>query len=152
MLEHCDMNETKAYKQLGNYTFLGYRPRGYAAIQRIAANKTPRNRTEARPESDVDDASSIIRHFDQHGFPPGTLSNGTALNHMALALHGSSPNDRSNGDGHINFTTRSKKTVYARNSPLKLVDEDDETSSEGSSSDSSSESVSDSSSNSDMRR
>ncbi|TPX06691.1 uncharacterized protein E0L32_002187 [Thyridium curvatum] len=39
-------------------------------------------------EDDEDDADSLVRHFDRHGLPPGSIANGTALDFMAAVRNG----------------------------------------------------------------
>ncbi|TLD33900.1 hypothetical protein PspLS_01602 [Pyricularia sp. CBS 133598] len=35
--------------------------------------------------------SSLVKYYDQHGFPPGSIMDGTALAHMAVAAQGAKP-------------------------------------------------------------
>ncbi|KAI6354149.1 hypothetical protein MCOR25_008728 [Pyricularia grisea] len=56
---------------------------------------------EASTEDDIDDdddqsesgesVSSLVKYYDQHGFPPGSIMDGTALTHMAEAAKGGKP-------------------------------------------------------------
>ncbi|TLD16488.1 uncharacterized protein PgNI_00099 [Pyricularia grisea] len=56
---------------------------------------------EASTEDDIDDeddqsesgesVSSLVKYYDQHGFPPGSIMDGTALTHMAAAAKGGKP-------------------------------------------------------------
>lgn len=56
---------------------------------------------EASNGDDIDDeddqsesgesVSSLVKYYDQHGFPPGSIMDGTALAHMAAAAQGATP-------------------------------------------------------------
>ncbi|KAI4862597.1 hypothetical protein F4820DRAFT_463535 [Hypoxylon rubiginosum] len=93
-----------------------------------------------------EEVSALVRKFDHRGFPPGSISSGKGLAHMA-AISGSFVRSKLGGESETTSATLSG----SKTSPEKTFDEDDTTSSDPSSSsseDESSEAESDSDSDS----
>ncbi|KAJ8126272.1 hypothetical protein O1611_g7367 [Lasiodiplodia mahajangana] len=101
------------------------------ASERPTKKRKLRDQSPAEdPDSDVDegDNASLIRKYDHAGFPPGTITSGTGLSHMA-AISASFDTSKINGNSEATSTTLKARTEE----PLET---DDDTSSSGSSSDS----------------
>ncbi|KAJ3577422.1 hypothetical protein NPX13_g3144 [Xylaria arbuscula] len=113
------------------------------------------NKRKFREESPVGDAeesdyenndSSLLRKYDHAGFPPGTITSGKGLAHMA-AVSASLENGVANGNSETTSTTLKALT----DEPINEEEQDD-TSSSGDSSSSTSSDESDSSSEEASRR
>ncbi|KAI0480005.1 hypothetical protein F4859DRAFT_456434 [Xylaria cf. heliscus] len=96
---------------------------------------------EPSDDEDGGQDNPLWRKYDHAGFPPGTITSGTGLNHMA-AISASFGSNKTNGNSEATSTTLKAATE-------EPMEEDDDTSSSGTSSDSSETSSSGSSSDSD---
>ncbi|KAI8948834.1 hypothetical protein F4801DRAFT_581005 [Xylaria longipes] len=96
---------------------------------------------ELSSEEDEGHNNQLLRKYDHAGFPPGTITSGTGLNHMA-AISTSFGSSKTNGNSETTSTTLKAATE-------EPMEEDDDTSSSGTSSDSSDTSSSGGSSDSD---
>ncbi|KAI1737966.1 hypothetical protein F4680DRAFT_426677 [Xylaria scruposa] len=120
-----------------------------ASTQAISAGSLTRKRKfrEQSPagEPSNDEAEEhnhdLWRKYDHAGFPPGTITSGTGLKHMAT-ISASFSSNKTNGNSETTSTTLKAATE-------EPMDEDDDTSSSGTSSDSSDTSSSGGSSDSD---
>ncbi|TRX93473.1 hypothetical protein FHL15_005748 [Xylaria flabelliformis] len=120
-----------------------------ASTQAIAGGSLMRKRKfrEHSPaeEPSTDEAGEfnhdLWRKYDHAGFPPGTITSGTGLKHMAT-ISASFSSSKTNGNSETTSTTLKAATE-------EPMEEDDDTSSSGTSSDSSDTSSSGGSSNSD---
>ncbi|KAL1845750.1 hypothetical protein VTK73DRAFT_451 [Phialemonium thermophilum] len=112
VLEQCGKSETRAYKQLGK----SYRPslsrrQMQHFLRSLSAPSSPRRPNGRRPseheqeqahedseehdseqadgsggDSGAESVSSLVKHYDSHGFPDGSILAGTASTHMAESL------------------------------------------------------------------
>ncbi|KAI0857345.1 hypothetical protein F4860DRAFT_506097 [Xylaria cubensis] len=116
-----------------------------ASTQAIAGGSLMRKRKfrEHSPaeEPSNDEAHDLWRKYDHAGFPPGTITSGTGLKHMA-AISTSFSSSKTNGNSETTSTTLKAATEDP-------MEEDDDTSSSGTSSNSSDTSSSGGSSDSD---
>ncbi|KAJ9144969.1 hypothetical protein NKR23_g5521 [Pleurostoma richardsiae] len=88
-LLRCNKDERKAYKKLA--TTHGAHLNLERMLQFGKSLDAPAGAVDAHEddhESEGSEADSVIRHFDEHGFPPGSIQAGTALSYMARARHG----------------------------------------------------------------
>lgn len=84
-------------------------------------------------EEEAEEVSSFVRQFDHRGLPPGSISSGKGLSHMAT-ISGSFTSSKFSGDSEATSTTLVDSNG-SKPSPEKTVGEDeDETSSSGTSS------------------
>ncbi|KAI1747801.1 hypothetical protein F4782DRAFT_543292 [Xylaria castorea] len=96
---------------------------------------------ESSNDEDGEHNNDLWRKYDHAGFPPGTITSGTGLKHMA-AISVSFGSSKTNGNSETTSTTLKAATE-------EPMEEDDDTSSSGASSDSSDTSSSGGSSDSD---
>ncbi|KAI0871513.1 hypothetical protein GGS24DRAFT_471291 [Hypoxylon argillaceum] len=105
-----------------------------ASTHGVASERpTKKRKLEDQPpaedsDDDVEDESGLVRKYDHAGFPPGTITSGTGLTHMA-AISASFSTSKINGNSEATTTTLKAHTE-------EPIEEDDDTSSSGSSSDS----------------
>ncbi|TLS21037.1 uncharacterized protein PpBr36_10700 [Pyricularia pennisetigena] len=66
-----------------------------------------------------DSVSSLVKYYDQHGFPPGSIHDGTALTHMAAAAQGGKPRK-------INLEDNQPAKAEAGTAPSQDSDSDSE--------------------------
>lgn len=110
-------------------------------VSGLSTRKRKLNEHSPVEDSDNDDddgegyGTSLWRKYDHAGFPPGTITSGTGLSHMA-AISASFGSSKVNGNSEATSATLKALTA-------EPVDEDDDTSSSGSSSDSSASDESD---------
>ncbi|KAI0543466.1 hypothetical protein F4679DRAFT_568635 [Xylaria curta] len=108
-----------------------------ASTQAISGGSLTRKR-KFREQSPAEEPShdeaeehnhDLLRKYDHAGFPPGTITSGTGLKHMAT-ISASFSSNKTNGNSETTSTTLKAATE-------EPMDEDDDTSSSGTSSDSS---------------
>lgn len=149
-VEHCEKllskikNERRIYKKLSK----SHQPQmdfeDMLAYKKSLHQSSPEQYTDGMSEvSSDDEVDSVTRHFDQHGFPPGSIAAGNALSHMAQALRDSrSLNAMKLVNKKFDTEEPSATLSATARSTTSLAVDDDATSSSGSSSDSESSSSS----------
>lgn len=101
VLQRCDGDEKKAYKRMkgphnANLTLKEMRAH-YHRLQAAPGHNDAEDADDAEGADNVDDAEdsqdsdaesvdSLVKHYDQYGFPAGSIMDGTASTHMVAAL------------------------------------------------------------------
>ncbi|KAJ2992186.1 hypothetical protein NUW58_g2255 [Xylaria curta] len=139
--------------QMSQEAIVAWKPglgnQGAGVVQPIVGSASTRKRKhkESSPVDESDNGedeghnADLWRKYDHAGFPPGTITSGAGLNHMA-AISASFDSGKINGNSEVTSTTLKATTEDP-------IEEDDDTSSSGDTSDSSDTSSSRGSSDSD---
>ncbi|KAI1101580.1 hypothetical protein F4804DRAFT_315495 [Jackrogersella minutella] len=87
------------------------------------AMRDDEDRPDQSDDEDEEDISAFVRQFDRRGLPPGSITSGKGLAHMA-AISDSLTNNKISGESETTSATLNGNKA----SPEKKVNEDDETS------------------------
>ncbi|KAI8630059.1 hypothetical protein F5Y19DRAFT_70147 [Xylariaceae sp. FL1651] len=109
------------------------------------SNRTLRSSKPATPEESDNEESNehdatLLRKFDRSGFPPGTITSGKGLAHMAMISASFDSSGKSSGASQATATTLKIPPTKAAEEEDDDDDDDDDTSSSGTSSASTSDS------------